>query len=129
MIEPRQALCAFLLADTGVKAAITDIHQGRIPAGAEKPLLLIHPPISRVPQMDLGGVTRKRTRIQITAVADTQTEAEKAAGAVMAAVEGFVGDMSGLNVILATVDNDRQIAYPDIDEIHHHIDVMVTYKG
>lgn len=129
MIEPRQALYAFLLADPGVKAAITDIHQGRIPGGAETPLLLIHPPISRVPQMDLGGVTRKRTRIQITAVADTQTEAEKAAGAVMAAVEGFVGDMSSLNVILATVDNDRQMVYPEIEEIHHHIDVMVTYKG
>lgn len=62
-------------------------------------------------------------------MAGTQPEAEKAANAVISAVEGFSGLMAGaLNVILATVDNDRQTDQDGVDEIHHHIDVMIIYK-
>jgi len=130
MTEPRRALYAHLLADPGVKAAVGDrIYQGRVPAGATKPLILIQPPISRVPQRDLGGVAYKKTRIQVTAMAETQKDAEKAANAVIAAVEGFTGTMgNGLDVILASVDNDRQIAQDGIDEIYHHVDITITYK-
>jgi len=131
MTEPRRALYAHLLADSGVQTAVGDrIYQGRVPAGATKPLILIQPPISRIPQRDLGGVAYKRTRIQVTAMAETQKDAEKAANAVIAAVEGFTGTMGGgLDVILASVDNDRQIAQDGIDEIYHHVDVMIEYKG
>lgn len=131
MTEPRRALYAHLLADPGVKAAVGDrIYQGRVPAGATKPLILIQPPISRVPQRDLGGVAYKRTRIQVTAMTDTQKQAEATAKAVIDAVEGFTGMMGGgLDVILASVDNDRQIAQDGIDEIYHHVDVMIVYKG
>lgn len=131
MTEPRRALYAHLLADPGVKAAVGDrIYQGRVPAGATKPLIVIQPPISRVPQRDLGGVAYKRTRIQVTAMTDTQKQAEATAKAVIDAVEGFTGTMGGgLDVILASVDNDRQIAQDGIDEIYHHVDVMIVYKG
>ena len=131
MTEPRRALYAHLAADNGVKAIAGDrIYQGRVPAGKEKPLILIQPPISRVPQRDLGGVAYKRTRIQVTAMADTQKQAEATAKAVIDAVEGFTGMMGGgLDVILASVDNDRQIAQDGIDEIYHHVDVMIVYKG
>ncbi|WP_461367544.1 DUF3168 domain-containing protein [Candidatus Darwinibacter acetoxidans] len=131
MTEPRRALYAHLLADPGVKAAVGDrIYQGRVPAGATKPLIVIQPPISRVPQRDLGGVAYKRTRIQVTAMTDTQKQAEATAKAVIDAVEGFTGMMGGgLDVILASVDNDRQIAQDGIDEIYHHVDVMIVYKG
>lgn len=131
MTEPRRALYAHLLADLGVKAAVGDrIYQGRVPAGATKPLIVIQPPISRVPQRDLGGVAYKRTRIQVTAMTDTQKQAEATAKAVIDAVEGFTGMMGGgLDVILASVDNDRQIAQDGIDEIYHHVDVMIVYKG
>ena len=131
MTEPRRALYAHLLADSGVKTAVGDrIYQGRAPARADKPLILIQPPISRIPQRDLGGVAYKRTRIQVTAMAETQKDAEKAANAVIAAVEGFTGTMgNGLDVILASVDNDRQVAQDGIDEIYHHVDVMIVYKG
>lgn len=114
-----------------VKAAVGDrIYQGRVPAGATKPLIVIQPPISRVPQRDLGGVAYKRTRIQVTAMTDTQKQAEATAKAVIDAVEGFTGMMGGgLDVILASVDNDRQIAQDGIDEIYHHVDVMIVYKG
>ena len=130
MTEPRRALYAHLAADNEVKAIVGDrIYQGRVPAGATKPLILIQPPISRVPQRDLGGVAYKRTRIQVTAMADAQKQAEATAKAVIDAVEGFSGMMAGqLQVLLASVDNDRQIAYGDIDEIHHHVDMMITYK-
>ena len=131
MTEPRRALYAHLLADSGVQTAVGDrIYQGRVPAGATKPLILIQPPISRVPQRDLGGVAYKRTRIQVTAMADTQKQAEATAKAVIDAVEGFTGTMgNGLDVILTTVDNDRQVAQDGIDEIYHHVDVMIVYKG
>jgi len=130
MIEPRQALYAHLLADSGVMAAVDAIYQGRAPAGAEKPLLLIQPLISRVPRRDLGGVAYKQARIQVTAMAKTQKEVEKAIKAVIDAVEGYVGTMAGdLQVILVEIDNDRQIAQDAIEEIHHHVDVMVIYKG
>lgn len=131
MTEPRRALYAHLLADSGVQTAVGDrIYQGRVPAGATKPLILIQPPISRVPQRDLGGVAYKRTRIQVTAMADTQKQAEATAKAVIDAVEGFAGTMGGgLDVILASVDNDRQIAQDGIDEIQHHVDVLIKYKG
>jgi len=129
-VEPRQALYAHLRADPGVQAAVGDrVYQRRVPTGAMKPLILIQPPISRVPQRDLGGVAYKRTRIQVTAMADAQKQAEATAKAVIDAVEGFSGMMAGqLQVLLASVDNDRQIAYDDIDEIHHHVDMMITYK-
>jgi hypothetical protein len=131
MTEPRRALYAHLLADSGVQTAVGDrIYQGRVPAGATKPLIVIQPPISRVPQRDLGGVAYKRTRIQVTAMTDTQKQAEATAKAVIDAVEGFTGMMGGgLDVILASVDNDRQIAQDGIDEIYHHVDVMIVYKG
>jgi len=62
-------------------------------------------------------------------MAETQKDAEKAANAVIAAVEGFTGTMgNGLDVILASVDNDRQIAQDGIDEIYHHVDITITYK-
>lgn len=128
--EPRQALYAYLLADNGVKAVVGDrIDQGRRDAKTTKPMLLIQPPISRVSERYLGGVAYKRTRIQVTAIADTQAQAERAANAVISAVEGFVGSMSGVTIIEATVDNDRQLAQDGIDETHHHVDVMVVYKG
>ena len=131
MTEPRRALYAHLAADNGVKAIAGDrIYQGRAPAGATKPLIVIQPPISRVPQRDLGGVAYKRTRIQVTAMTDTQKQAEATAKAVIDAGEGFTGMMGGgLDVILASVDNDRQIAQDGIDEIYHHVDVMIVYKG
>ena len=130
MTEPRRALYAHLAADNEVKAIVGDrIYQGRVPAGATKPLIVIQPPISRVPQRDLGGVAYKRTRIQVTAMADTQKQAEATAKAVIDAVEGFTGTMAGaLDVILATVDNDRQVDQEGVDEIHHHVDVMILYK-
>jgi len=75
-------------------------------------------------------VAYKTTRIQVTAMAKTQKDAETVADAVIAAVEGFTGTMGGgLDVILASVDNDRQIAQDGIDEIYHHVDVMMAYKG
>ena len=66
-------------------------------------------------------------------MADTQKQAEAAAKAVIDAVEGFSGNMGTekmfVKVILATVDNDRQIAQDEINEIYHHIDVMMLYEG
>jgi hypothetical protein len=131
MTEPRRALYAHLWQLQWGQAIVGDrIYQGRVPAGATKPLIVIQPPISRVPQRDLGGVAYKRTRIQVTAMADTQKQAEATAKAVIDAVEGFTGMMGGgLDVILASVDNDRQIAQDGIDEIYHHVDVMIVYKG
>lgn len=130
MTEPRRALYAHLAADNEVKAIVGDrIYQGRVPAGATKPLILIQPPISRVPQRDLGGVAYKRTRIQVTAMADTQKQAEATAKAVIDAVEGFSGMMAGqLQVLLASVDNDRQTDQDGVNEIHHHVDITITYK-
>lgn len=129
-MEPRNALGIHLSEDPGVQAFVSDrLFQRRAPAGEKKPLLLIQPPISRVPSRDLDGVNFKRARIQVTAMGETQKQAEDTANAVMTAVEGFSGLMAGeLYVILATVDNDRQIAYEDIGEVHHHVDIMITYR-
>ncbi len=132
-VEPRQALYAHLRADPAVQAALKNgkdsVYQRRVPAGAQKPLIVIYPTISRVPNRILNGVSHRRTRLQVTVMADTQPEAEKAANAVISAVEGFTGMMAGaLNVILATVDNDRQVDQDGVDEIHHHVDITITYK-
>lgn len=133
-VEPRQALYYHLVADPGVIAAVNGdaerIHQRRAPTGAAKPLIVIWPPQSRVPEMDLAGAAWRRTRIQVTAIADTQADAEKAANAVIAAVEGFSGIMAGeLQVILVEVVDDSQAAQEDIDEIHHHVILRITYRG
>ncbi len=130
MIEPRQALYAHLRADSAVMATVKDIYQRRVPAGATKPLILIQPTISDVPKRDLSGVAYRQARLQVTVMADTQAAAEKAAKAAMAAVEGYTGTMAGeLSVILAAVDNARQIEQAEIEEIHHHVDLMIKYKG
>lgn len=130
MIEPRQVLFAHLKADSGVQAVVGDrVYQRRVPAGAVKPLIVIYPTISNVPTRDLNNVAYQRARIQVTAMADNQAQAESAARTVMSAVEGFSGLMAGtLPVILATVDNDRQIDQDGVDEIHHHVDITITYK-
>ena len=67
--------------------------------------------------------------IQVTAMADSQPEAEAAARAVFDAVEGYTGMMAGARkLLLATVESDRQVEQEGIDEIYHHVDVMITYK-
>ena len=132
MTEPRRALHAHLAADTGVTSKINDrIYQGRGPAGEEKPLILIQPPISRIPRRILDGVAYRSTRLQVTVMADTQKDAEDTAAAVISAIDGITGSMGSeglsMDVVLVEVDNDRQVAYEEIDEIHHHVDVMITY--
>src|SRR5690606_23837921 len=128
--EPREALYAYLKADPGVQAAVGDrVYQRRVPSGAVKPLIVIFPPVSRVPRRDLGGVAYWEQRLQVTAMAATQPEAEATAKAVMQAVEGFQGVMAGaVYVIDARVDSDQQIDQEDVDEVHHHVDVLVRYK-
>jgi len=128
-IEPRQALYAHLRADLGVQAAVGDrVYQRRVPTGAKKPLIVIWPPISRVPVRDLSGVAWQRTRIQLTVIADTQPDVEVAAKAAINAVEGFSGLMAGaLEVIEARVQGDRQVDQDEVDEVYHHIDVIITY--
>ena len=129
--EPREALYAHLKADPGVQAAVGDrVYQRRVPSGAVKPLIVIFPPASRTAERDLGGVAYWEARLQVTAMAGTQPEAEAAAKAVMQAVEGFRGVMAGaIYVVDARVDSDNQIDQDDVDEIHHHVDVIVRYKG
>jgi hypothetical protein len=129
-VEPRQALYAHLKADPAVQAAVgTRIYQRRVTDGAVKPLIVIYPTISRTPTRILEGVSHRRVRLQVTCMAENQQEAEMAANAVINAVEGFTGTMAGaLDVILATVDNDRQVDQEGVDEIHHHVDVMILYK-
>ena len=128
-IEPRQALYAHLRADPGVQAAVGDrVYQRRVPPGAMKPLIVIWPPISRVPVRDLAEVAWQRTRIQLTAIADTQSDVEVAAKAAINAVEGFSGLMAGaLEVMEARVQGDRQVDQDEVDEVYHHIDVIITY--
>lgn len=129
--EPREALYAHLRADPGVQAAVGDrVYQWRVPAGAQKPLLVIYPPISRTRVRDLDGVAYWEQRLQITAMGATQLQAEAAAKAAMSAIEDFQGVMAGaVYVIDARVDSDQQIDQDDVDEIHHHVDVVVRYKG
>ncbi len=129
-VTARKALYAHLLADAGVRAAVGDrVHQRRVPQDAARPLLIVWPPISDVPQRDLDGIAYRETRLQVTAMAMTQPEAEKAARAAMAAVEGFIGTMAGtLDVIEAWVDSDHQEDQDDTNEIHHHVDVMMMYR-
>lgn len=129
-VEPRQALYAHLRTDPGVQAVVDDrVYQRRVPNGAEKPLIVIYPLISRVAERTLDGVDYHRARLQVTCMADTQPQAEAAAKAVIAAVDGFSGEMAGaLDVILATVDNDRQTDQDGVDEIHHHVDITILYK-
>lgn len=132
-VEPRQALYAHLVADPNVFAAVKGdadrIHQRRVPEGAPKPLIVIWPPQSRVPTRDLGGVAYYKTRIQVTAMAKTQPEAEKIARAVIAAVEGVTGLMAGaLQVIMVEVVDDSQVDQDGIDEVHHHVILRITHK-
>lgn len=129
-VEPRQALWAHLWADSTVRDVIGDrLYQRRVPEGAVNPLLVIWPPISRVPEWDLAGVTHWRTRLQVTAIADTQPDAEAAVRAVTNAVNGYKGDLPGLPGVEITVDNDRAMEEDELDEVFHHVDLIMTYKG
>jgi len=134
LIEPRIALYDHLKSNSNVTAALAKcrhglcLYQGRVSSGAKKPLAVVQPPISRVPTRILSGVAYKQQRLQVTVVADTQPEAEVTAQAIIAAVEGFTGTMAGLDVMLATVDNDRQVFFDEVDEVYHHVDVMILYR-
>lgn len=132
-VEPRQALYAHLCADDGVTSTLkhgeNSVFQRRVPADAEKPLIVIWPQQSRVPARDLDGAAYWRTRLQVTAMAATQPKAEGAARAVIASVEGFVGLMAkSLQVLLVEVIDDTQIDQDGIDEIHHHVILRITHK-
>lgn len=132
LIEPRRALFAYLRNDNAVTATLgagkNGLYQARVSPSAKKPLILIQPPISRVPNRILSGVAYRQQRLQVTVIADTQPQAEAAAQAVVAAVEGFMGMMAGLDVMLATVDNERQVFFDEVDEVYHHVDVMILYR-
>src|SRR5690606_31612804 len=127
----REARNAHVRAVAGVQETVADrVYQSRVPPGAQQPLAVVFPPVSRVARRDLGGVAYWEQRLQVTAMAATQPEAEAAAKAVMQAVEGFQGVMAGaIYVIDARVDSDNQIDQDDVDEIHHHVDVIVRYKS
>lgn len=136
-VEPRQALLVHLRADPGVQREVGGrVYSRRVPTGATKPLLLIYPPISDVPVRDLDGVAYRRTRLQVTAFAtdikegeSAQPQAERAIRAVVDAVEGFSGQMAGaLHVILATAEAEEQVDQEGVDEIRHHVDVVIKYK-
>lgn len=133
--EPREALYKHLRDDPNVAAVVGQrIHMARVsqaapPAMRQKPLVVIYPPISRTRVRDLAGVAFWEQRLQITAMGSTQLEAEAAARAVMNAIDDFRGVMAGaIHVIDAQVDSDNQIDQEDVDEIHHHVDVLVRYK-
>lgn len=126
--EPRHAVYDLLRHDPGVQAAVgTRIYQRQIPPGAKKPLIIVHPLVSRVPEKVLGGTAYRQVRLQITAVADKQPEAEKAISAVIDALDDFTGKMGSLDVIQASIAGERQMDYPDIGEIYHHADVILLY--
>lgn len=132
-VEPRQALYAHLVADPGVIAAVGDrVYQRRVPGDAQKPLVIVWPLVSRVPTRDLSGVAYHTARLQVTAMGSgklAQPDAEKAARAVRAAVEGFSGLMAGaLRVIEVEVVDDTQVDQDGIDEIHHHVILRIMYK-
>lgn len=132
-VEPRQALYAHLRGDPGVQAAVGDsVYQGRVPkekpdgTPVTKPLIVIWPAISRVRERELADIPRSRTRLQVTIMADTQPAAEKAARAVVAAVDGFRGLMAGaVSVLLATVDLESQVYEDGANEYWHHIDILI----
>lgn len=130
MMEPREALYIHLRADPSVQEAVgNNIHHAKVPQGANKPLIVIHPLISRVPARDLAGVAYLITRLQVTAMAKKQIEAERAIRAVTHAVDGFRGLMANeLPVLLCTVVNERQSDQDEVDEIHHHVDVIIRHK-
>ena len=128
-VTARRAVWRRLTEDPGVTALVGNrIYYQVRPDGAPYPCIVLNV-ISVVPRRDLDGVAWTETRIQVTAMAQTESVAEAVATAVRRALEGLQGSVAGLDVIEARVEAGVVIYQEDTGQTHHHVDVVVMHKG
>ena len=128
-VTARRAVWKRLTEDPGVTALVGNrIYYQVRPDGATYPCIVLNV-ISVVPRRDLDGVAWTETRIQVTAMAQTEPVAEAVATAVRQALEGLQGAVAGLPVISARVEQGVVIYQEDTGQTHHHVDVVVMHKG
>lgn len=128
-VTARRAIWKRLAEDLGVTAQVGDrIYYQVRPDGATYPCIVLNV-VSVVPRRDLDGVAWTETRIQVTAMAQTEPVAEAVAIAVRRALEGLQGSVAGLDVIEARVEEGVVIYQEDTGQTHHHVDVVVMHKG
>ncbi len=128
-VTARRAVWKRLTEDPGVTALAGDrIYYQVRPDGATYPCIVLNV-ISVVPRRDLDGVAWTETRIQVTAMAQTESVAEAVATAVRQALEGLQGSVVGLDVIATRVETGVVIYQEDTGQTHHHVDVVVMHKG
>lgn len=130
-VEVRQALGVHFRNQPTITAIVADrIYQPSAPAGSQRPFLVIHPMISRVPDRMVDGTSMVRTRVQVTAVSEFQVPAEQLARAVIESTDGFRGRLGGhLDVLSVVMALDRQVKLTDPDEIKQDIDFIILTKG
>lgn len=104
-----QNLIAHLLADVSVAAiAATRIHVSIAPEGTALPYVVVQQ-VSRSPDHHSGGPGLKRPLFQIDSYASTYASARGLGDAVEAAVDGFSGDMIGVNIQYAALESEQDI--------------------
>lgn len=128
-VVPRQAVYRHLLDDPAVATLVQDRIYYRVrPDGAGYPCIVITTVID-VPRRDLQGVAWTETRLQLTAMAETEPGAEMVARAVQQALDGFKGLMAGaLPVISCRVDGAQPDYQEETGQTHYHVDVLVSHK-
>src|SRR5690606_37792553 len=128
-VTARRAVWKRLAEDPGVTALVGDrIYYQVRPDGAAYPCIVLNV-ISATPRRDLNGVAWTETRIQVTAMAQTEPVAEAVATAVRQALEGLQGAVAGLPVISALVEQGVVIFQEESGQTHHHVDVVVMHQG
>jgi len=128
-VTARRAIWKRLTEDPGVTALVGDrIYYQVRPDGAFYPCIVLNV-VSVVPRRDLDGVAWIETRIQVTAMAQTEAVAEDVTTAVRQVLEGLQGPVAGLDVIEARVEQGVVIYQEDTGQTHHHVDVVIIHKG
>ena len=102
-----EALAAFLLADAGVAAKVSDRIRFGLAAEDDAAPLIVIQKASAAPDSHNGGPGLNRDLFQIDCYGDTYSDARLTGRAVAAALNGLSGTMDSVRVLYASLENDR----------------------
>ncbi|HYF94421.1 MAG TPA: DUF3168 domain-containing protein [Symbiobacteriaceae bacterium] len=122
------ALCAFLQANAGVASRV---HPLILPQKPTYPAIT-YQVISDVAERNLGGVARRRARVQLSCWGRSYAEATQVAGKVSADLQDFQGVMGGAGgpyIMDCNALDQSDQHEPQVGIYRVPVDALILYRG
>lgn len=123
------SLAQYLTEHPGMSTVVGDrIYPRRLPQEPELPAIT-YSLISNVRRRDLADVAYYQARVQFSCWGSAYGDTKRMADALADAMEGFTGQLYGLYVLKAEIDNENDEGEEELDLHHSPVDVLITYRG